>query len=55
MIYVLRDVPILAPLTNGQSSTPKELQYTPEPPTVYIDLRDAEPQNCKLLAENTQR
>nr|XP_056722552.1 dynein axonemal assembly factor 8 [Euleptes europaea] len=49
-----RDVPILGLLTNGQSSTPMELQYTPEPPTVYIDLRDAKSQNCDLLAEETQ-
>ncbi|XP_054849637.1 dynein axonemal assembly factor 8 [Eublepharis macularius] len=47
-----RDVPILAPLTNGQSSTPMELQYTPEPPTVYIDLRES--QECELLANGAQ-
>ncbi|XP_060117008.1 dynein axonemal assembly factor 8 [Heteronotia binoei] len=49
-----RDVPSLVPSTNNQNSTPMGLQYTPEPPTVYIDLRDTEPQNCGLLGEEKQ-
>ncbi|XP_077172689.1 dynein axonemal assembly factor 8 isoform X2 [Paroedura picta] len=46
-----RDVPFLAPQTNSPSTAPVELQRAPEPPTVYIDLRDAEPQSCESLTE----
>ncbi|XP_053131635.1 dynein axonemal assembly factor 8-like isoform X2 [Hemicordylus capensis] len=49
-----REVPILVPLRNGQSLTPLELQYTPEPPTVYIDLRDTTPQKPEPLAPEKQ-
>ncbi|KAJ6657628.1 hypothetical protein lerEdw1_002345 [Lerista edwardsae] len=48
------DVPIPAPLTNGRSPTPVELQGTPEPPTVYIDLRDATSQRGAWPADEKQ-
>ncbi|XP_066496915.1 dynein axonemal assembly factor 8 [Tiliqua scincoides] len=49
-----RDVPILAPLTNGRCPAPVELQCTPEPPTIYIDLRDKASQKCALPADEKQ-
>ncbi|XP_061456052.1 dynein axonemal assembly factor 8 isoform X3 [Rhineura floridana] len=45
-----RDVPILASWTNGRSFTPAELHPFPEPPTVYIDLRNVTCQKSDLLA-----
>ncbi|XP_033023719.1 uncharacterized protein C16orf71 homolog isoform X2 [Lacerta agilis] len=49
-----RDVPILASRTNGQSLPPFELQCFPEPPTVYIDLRDTTSQKSESLADEQQ-
>ncbi|XP_077774544.1 dynein axonemal assembly factor 8 isoform X1 [Podarcis muralis] len=49
-----RDVPILASWTNGQNLPPIELQHFPEPPTVYIDLRDTTPQRSESLADEQQ-
>uniref|UniRef100_A0A670JHR1 Dynein axonemal assembly factor 8 n=1 Tax=Podarcis muralis TaxID=64176 RepID=A0A670JHR1_PODMU len=49
-----RDVPILASWTNGQNLPPIELQRFPEPPTVYIDLRDTTPQRSESLADEQQ-
>ncbi|KAH0631828.1 hypothetical protein JD844_019669 [Phrynosoma platyrhinos] len=49
-----RDVPVLPSLTNDQSRTPVELQWAPEPPTVYIDLRDTVSQKPELLADEEE-
>ncbi|KAF7243037.1 hypothetical protein EYD10_10770 [Varanus komodoensis] len=48
-----RDVPFPAPVTTGRSLTPAVLRFPPDPPTVYIDLRDALPQESQVL--NTEK
>ncbi|XP_060641780.2 dynein axonemal assembly factor 8 [Anolis sagrei] len=46
-----RNVPILAPLTNSRGLSSMELEWAPEPPTVYIDLRDTVSPKPEVLTD----
>nr|XP_008119233.1 PREDICTED: uncharacterized protein C16orf71 homolog isoform X2 [Anolis carolinensis] len=46
-----RNVPVLAPLTSGRGLGSMELEWAPEPPTVYIDLRDTVSPKPELLSD----